>query len=266
MNVHDKLTGLRALWYFDNRWQLIVNRLLFGDRGLMIYQKGNLEFLVDHDAGDHNGTRLCIISDIYKRFLPDMKLGGMLTVFDLGANGGGFPLMLLLSGKRFSKLVCVEMNPNTFRRLQYNVSRNVEGETVLVNGAVCRSRTKFELALGQGDISDSIYQDRAKASPKPRQKYQIEGYSFDDLFRAHFGNGVVDICKMDIEGAEYEVLASSEHTGLQNCRYLIIELHPVPADRERQFADALRATGFVELNGGDQRLPGERLYRNEKLT
>jgi FkbM family methyltransferase len=170
----------------------------------------------------------------------------MLTVFDLGANGGGFPLMLLLSGKRFSKLVCVEMNPNTFRRLQYNISRNVEGETVLIQGAVCGSRRKFELALGQGDISDSIYQDHTDASLKSRQKYEIEGYSFDDLFRSHFGESVVDICKLDIEGAEYEVFSSPEHTGLRLCRYLIVELRSA-VDQRRQLRNS-KCDWYVKLN------------------
>src|SRR5438552_1894676 len=121
MKLGNKLVGLRALWRFDNRWQLMINRTFFPRESLLTYKKGDIEFLVDHAAGDHNGTRLCLISDIYTRFLPKMSLGEEISVFDLGANGGGFPLMLLLNGKRLSRLVCVEMNPNTYQRLLYNV-------------------------------------------------------------------------------------------------------------------------------------------------
>ena len=70
MKLSDKLIGLRALWHFDNRWQLLISRALFPRDSLLVYRKGDVEFLVDHAAGDHNGTRLCIISDIYTRFLP----------------------------------------------------------------------------------------------------------------------------------------------------------------------------------------------------
>jgi FkbM family methyltransferase len=266
MKLRDKLTGFRALWHFDNRWQLIFSRLFFNKSGLLVYKINNLEFLVDHDAGDHNATRLCLISDIYRRFLPKMKLGDTLSVFDLGANGGGFPLMLLLDGKRFSRLVCVEMNPNTFRRLQYNVSRNIDADTVLIQAAVCGNSRRLDLTLGRGDISDSIYSNTAPSSAGPRWRYSIEGRTFNDLFRAHFGESIIDICKMDIEGAEYEVLASSEHDRLRFCRYFIVELHKGTADQHAQFMEAVTALGFSQIAMSDDRVPGERLYWNEKLN
>ncbi len=98
----NKIAGLRALWQFDNRWQLIISRTFFPRESLLTYKKDDLEFLVDHAAGDHNGTRLCLISDIYTRFLLAMDLGETISVFDLGAKGGGFPLMLHLHGKKFA--------------------------------------------------------------------------------------------------------------------------------------------------------------------
>ena len=264
MKLRDKLTGLRALWHFDNRWQLIADRLFFKNP-LSVYRKGPLEFLIDHDAGDHNGTRLCLISDIYTRFLPKMNLGEEISVFDLGANGGGFPLMLLLNGKRLRRLVCVELNPNTFRRLQYNITRNVPGEPALINGAVCGEHRQFELSLGRGDISDSIYAEPPAGVVAGKQRHVVQGYTFDELFRAHFGSGPVDICKMDIEGAEYEVLASAAHDCLQLCRYLIVELHTTTAEKLQALQRELDAEGFTLLDAGEGVLPGERLYGNKRL-
>lgn len=265
INLRNKLIGLRALWPFDNRWQLIFERLFFPSAAVSVYRKGDVEFLIDHAAGDHNGTRLCIVSDIYTRFLPKMKLRESISVFDLGANGGGFPLMLLLNEKRLEQLVCVEMNPNTFRRLQYNVSRNIRGRHTLINGAICGEHRLFKLSLGRGDISDSIYQgsDPRQAG---RSDYSIQGYTFDELFRAHFGSGTVDICKMDIEGAEYEVLVSPEHECLRACRYLIIELHAAAAAQLQRIEHALDEAGFALGDGGDGRIPGERLYENRRLN
>jgi FkbM family methyltransferase len=265
MKLGNKLKGIRGLLPFDNRWQLIFDRLFFKESSLLVYKIGNVEFLIDHNAGDHNGTRLCLVSDIYTRFLPKMDLDKTISVFDLGANGGGFPLMLLLNGKQFSKLVCVEMNPNTFLRLQYNVARNINGEVALIQGAVCGNRRKFELLLGAGDISDSIYQNASEASIS-RQNYVIEGYTFDELFRAHFGQGVIDICKMDIEGAEYDVLSTPQHSCLQFCRYLLVELHAARVEQQYRFAEALAAIGFAELPMSNSCIPGEHLYRNEKLN
>jgi FkbM family methyltransferase len=265
VKLRDKLIGLRALWKFDNRWQLIFDRLLFKKNSLLVYKLGDLEFLVDHDAGDHNGTRLCLITDIYSRFLPKMELGDNISVFDLGANGGGFPLMLLLNGKQISKLVCVELNPNTFRRLQYNISRNIDAETALVQSAICGTGRQFELMLGSGDISDSIYSNAILSPARSRRKYSIQGRTFDDLFRAYFGESIIDICKIDIEGAEYEVLASPDHDCLRFCRYLIVELHAGTPEQQGEFSRALATAGFVRVPVGDGHVPGECLYRNERL-
>lgn len=265
MSLRDKLTGIRALWHFDNRWQLLAERLFFKRSALSVYRLGELEFLIDHDAGDHNGTRLCLISDIYTRFLPRMNLREEISVFDLGANGGGFPLMLQLNGKSLKHLVCLEMNPNTFRRLRYNVTRNIPGEPVLINGAICGERREFELTLGRGDISDSIYSEQSAELAVGKRRYIIQGYTFDEFFRAHFGEAAIDICKMDIEGAEYEVMTSREHKCLRSCRYLLVELHEAAAEQIEKFTSALDATGFTLLDGGDGTIPGERLYVNNHL-
>ena len=265
MKFANKIQGLRGLWPFDNRWQLILSRILFPENSLLVYKKGDLEVLVDHAGCDQNGTRLCLISDIYTRFLPKMSLGEEISVFDLGANGGGFPLMLLLNGKRLSRLVCVEMNPNTYRRLQYNVTRNVPGEPTLINGAVCGEHRQFELSLGRGDISDSIYAPQSASSSEGRQRYVIEGYTFDELFRAQFGAAIVDICKMDIEGAEYEVMATPGHQCLRACRYLLVELHTTPPERLEQFVSELESAGFALLDPGENKISGERLYVNNHL-
>ena len=262
INLRNKLIGLRALWPFTNRWQLIFERLFFPNTAVSLYRIGDIEFLIDHAAGDHNGTRLCLISDIYTRFLPKMDLGEAISVFDLGANGGGFPLMLLLEGKCFQKLVCVEMNPNTFRRLQYNVSRNLRAEHTLINGAICGKHRQFHLSLGRGDISDSIYRGSDPQQPD-QTDYVIEGYTFDELYRTNFGNARVDICKMDIEGAEYEVMSSPEHESLRLCRYLLVELHPAAADQLERFHRAMDDAGFDLADPGDGKIPGERLYWNK---
>ena len=262
LKLSNKITGLRALWPFDNRWQLVFSRIFFPHESLLTYRKGDLAFLVDHAAGDHNGTRLCLITDIYTRFLPAMNLGETISVFDLGANGGGFPLLLHACGKKFSRLVCVEMNPNTFRRLQYNITRNIPGEVSLVNAAACDRNRTLKLRFGRGSISDTIYQEPDYTA----EEFAVAGRTFDDLFRSQFGEETVDICKMDIEGAEYEVLFSAERACLQRCRYLLIELHPAGAEEQERFSETLDGLGFVRAAAGDDRFPGERLYRNTALT
>ena len=162
-----------------------------------------------------------------------------------------------------SRLVCVEMNPNTFGRLQYNIARNIRGEVSLVHTAVCDRSRMLALRFGRGSISDTIYQE---ATDLASEQFQVAGRTFDDLFRSQFGDQTVDICKMDIEGAEYEVIFSAEKTCLQRCRYLLAELHPASEEELERFAKALEDIGFVLTATGEDRIPGERLYRNVALS
>src|SRR5262249_56684687 len=104
----------------------------------------------DHSAEDECGTRLCIVSEMYRKYLPFLNLQGPINVLDLGSNGGGFPLMLLFEGLCVAKLVCVEMNPQTYTRALLNISRNFSCRYRVINAAVSGTATTFDLRLGRG--------------------------------------------------------------------------------------------------------------------
>lgn len=94
MSIRNKLHGLKSLWNFDNRYQLLLSRLLFRSNPLNIYRLDGMEILVDHSAGDESGTRLLLTSPMYQQFLPQLNFTKPINVLDLGGNGGGFGLML----------------------------------------------------------------------------------------------------------------------------------------------------------------------------
>lgn len=222
MSLRNKLRGLREMWQFENRLPLILTRTLFPRENLHVYRYRGLELLTDLKGGDANGAREVLTSPMYRRFLPQMKLQGELNVFDIGANNGGFPLLLAASGLLLKKVVSVELNPNTFLRLRFNLERNLPGEVVALNEALCGEARQLEIALGEGSVSDNIYNGGTTARDK---MFTIEGRTFDDLYGNYFGDEVVDICKIDIEGAEFEVFEKPSHQNLSRCRYLIMEIH-----------------------------------------
>ena len=251
MNVlARRFGGLRAVWPFDNRWQLILARTLFRRTGLAVYRMKGREILVDHRGGDENGTRLCLASDMYKKYLKVMKFSGPINVLDLGANGGGFPLMLVLAGVPLKRVVCVEMNPQTFTRLQFNIARNVQGDHRVINAAVCGARRTFDLVLGSGSTGDSLYTPSvASKGEAARSRYSIAGLTLDDVLREEFdGAGTVDLCKMDVEGAEYEILFSPSHSLIKKIRYLIIEIHQNHSRTKEELLTRLAALGFAEIS------------------
>lgn len=133
ISVKNKISGLLSLLHFDNRFTLIFSRIFLRKYGLNIYRKGNLEILVDHNGGDENGTRMVLVSDIYKRHLVQINNTRPLNVLDLGANGGGFFILLHLMNFNLKKIVAFEMNPYTFSRLFFNINHNLRAHAKIIS-------------------------------------------------------------------------------------------------------------------------------------
>jgi len=183
---------------------------------------------------------------MYRQFVGFLPKGRPITVLDLGANGGGFGLMLLQEGFAIERVVAVEMNPATFQRLQFNLARNCHGHVQCINAAVSGIRREYRLPLGRGSTSDNIY---SGSETNAVATATVQGIPIDKIISENLeGCATIDVCKIDIEGAEYEVL--TEHCSLlaRKIRCLIIELHDRPGHRRQDLLDALISAGFVLNN------------------
>ena len=242
MSLKNKIRGLKEIWQFENRLPLILTRTLFPRQRLYVCRYKVVEFLTDVEGGDANGARQVLTSPMYLRFLPQMELRGPVNVLDIGANNGGFPLMLIANGVALKKVVSVELNPNTFQRLRFNLARNLNCEVVAMNAAVCGEARQLEVSLGAGSSGDSIYR---RSDVSIENAYQIEGITFDEVYERHFKDETVDICKIDIEGAEFEIFSQPYHRSLGNCRYLIMEIHDGDGRSADSILSAIELLGFV---------------------
>jgi FkbM family methyltransferase len=245
MSLSTKINGIKDIWQFDNRWHLIFTRLFFPDEQLMFYKFRNVEFVTDHLAGDANGAREILTSNMYKDFLPLMKLPEKIKVLDLGANNGGFPLLLKSAGIKIEKLVCVELNPQTFSRLQFNINRNFENGFYVENSAVTGTERIVEIKMGRGGVDNNIYQNDSSEG----ELLKFKGITFDGIFTEYFDGQIVDLCKMDIESAEFEIFENNNHNKIKNCRYLLMEIHHNKQNNRKIVIDRLTELEFTEIDG-----------------
>lgn len=246
MFLARKIQGLREMLTFDNYWQLMLSRLLFRGTSLVVYKKNDCELLVDQHTGDVNGIRSVIASKMYSQFFG--QLAGLrnrpLNIIDLGSHVGGFPILLHLHGFNIGRLSCVELNPLTYSRMCFNIANNLKCEFEPVQGAVCGERRQFILHLGRGSTSDSIYAaESGRQGPSHFASRKVQGWTFDEIYKRSFpNNDVIDLCKIDIEGAEYDVfLGSSAHESICRCAYLIMEIHPRKTHSASLLIDRLAA-------------------------
>ena len=224
MSISTKFAGARAIMTFDNWPALLLGRLLHRNAGLHVYRKNDLEILIDHRGGDETGTRQCIVSNMYRKYVSLFRLMGPANVLDIGANGGGFPLMLKLAGIKLASVVCIEMNPATYSRLLVNVQSNLGFSAVAINAAVSGSGAAPEIFLkpSRGSTGYSLSGNVVGASG---QRVAVKTTTLESLYSEYFAGQSIDICKIDIEGAEYDAIQSAHDDLLRRIRYLLIEFH-----------------------------------------
>ncbi len=237
-----KVLGLREVWAFDNRSCLTFTKLLFPKENLLVYRYRGMDILTDRIGGDAHGARDLLTSPMYSRFFDQMRFSGPINVLDLGANNGGFPLLLSVSGIDLKKVVSVEFNPNTFVRLHFNLLRNLDCEVLPINAALCGEEQDIEMQFGSGGPSDSIYDNVQNSTGKVSK---IKGITLDGFYDTYFKGEVIDICKIDVEGAEFDVFRGPSHESLKRCRYVIMEIHEHGERRKSEIVPVIENLGFT---------------------
>jgi FkbM family methyltransferase len=262
MKLFGKIQALRENLQFDNWPVAVMQRLFFRKEQLIVYRKNCVTALVDLGGDDQNGTRMCLASDMYSRWFSHFSKHRPLVVLDLGANGGGFSLSLLAAGYSFSKCVCVEMNPNTYIRLQFNLKYNCRRNGTAVNAAVAGRNGSVSIADCHGSTSGSIYLQ----SPNTGVSFvEVPLVTFDELATSHFGmdkNSFIDVCKMDVEGAEYEILHSDTCQSLLRTKFLIIEIH---GGERAKLMERICSLGFHDIAADGKPNDGVHCFENTKM-
>lgn len=240
----NALDGLKAITCFDRVLFTLCQRLLGRRLGWTVYSKGHLKFLVDHLAGDQSGTRDCIAGPMYRELFQEMQLPRQLRLLDLGANGGGFPLLCLDLGFELTALTCVEVNPFTHSRLTLNIRQNIGLRPKILNVAIGGSARQLSLPFPAGGTGFSIYNP---ADSSANEQALIEVLTLDEIMHRGFGHDSIDLCKMDVEGAEYEVFLGDSAGSLRRVHYLVIEIHAAEPSKQAMLLGRLAGLGFERL-------------------
>ena len=249
MNLRNKINGVKEIWQFNNRWHLLFNRLFFSKEKINIYNYKGLEILIDHSAGDANGAREVLTSNMYRKYINLIKFENKINVLDLGTNNGGFPLLIKSENIDINKLVCVELNPLTFSRMRFNIERNLNCVFIPLNMAICGESKEINVNFGNASTSDNIYNSDINDG---NSFYKIKGVTFNEVYNETFQNEIIDICKIDIEGAEFEVFENENSDLIKNCRYILIEIHHNAENSRENIRNKLIKMNFEEIEGNNK--------------
>lgn len=154
-----------------------------------------------------------------------------------------------------AEVLAIEPQPDVFAVLKENVESNHLTGVSLVNSAVgkCASTAKlYSDATNPGDLRATISPEIADTRGQPLKEVMVSSQRLSQLLPAR-----VDLLKMDIEGAELEVLEDLAPC-FSRVAQLFVELHLRPTTSALQLAQIMKLLetgGFSCLVRGGLQLP-----------
>lgn len=164
------------------------------------------------------------------------------TAIDVGANVGVYAITAALRVGPTGRVIAIEADEEYLPRLRAGLERNGLENTELIVAAA---------GDADGEIELTIAADRAFSSVKPLVAYAGSGATrrvrqrqLDSIWD-EAGQPAVAFVKVDVEGAEVDVIAGAERL-LQRCRpALVVEVRP--DETEPEVRRRLAALGYTDV-------------------
>ncbi len=145
---------------------------------------------------------------------------------DVGAHIGRYSMMTAKRIGNLGRVIAIEAHPETFELLKKNMALNGFHNVTTINSVVSSQKGKVKLYLAGHDSGFTIYNTIMINRAKPTEKFlEVEANTLDNILNE---NNVqrVNYVKIDVEGAELEVLKGAVNTLSSNKDLtLLIEVH-----------------------------------------
>ena len=195
------------------------------------------------NRGDPYSLVEVLLGDEYTDYLPrgfEIK-----TVVDLGANIGMFSLLCaaVFPG---ADLFCVEPDPANSEQLRRNLAGISASSTTALEGAVWTHDGAGTLITSSAATEHSMLEASQNTG-----SVEIKCYTMESILRLTEVSEI-DLLKVDIEGAERELLEHCD-TWIERVKVMLLELHPSITGFDIQKLKAkLEPLGFIVF---DKRFP-----------
>ena len=162
------------------------------------------------------------------------------AIIDLGAYIGD---TVLYFKKLYPKstITAVEPLPENIKLLKKNMEENQLENVRIVEAAVSNSQSEIDFYMDSNEngwYTLAGIKDGGWGKQQKSRKITVACVTLDDLIESE-----VDLLKIDVEGAEEQVLSSSRK--LRQVKNIILEYHPVNGNSEEEVVKILKNSGFV---------------------
>ena len=159
-----------------------------------------------------------IFSSLWEKELEDFfEFREGMTFLDVGAHIGKYTLRAAKKIGSKGKVIAIEPDRDSFAFLVRNIKLNKLRNCIPLNVAAYHADCEVSLFMGPYSAQNSIKEDFQKGS------YKVKARALDNVLRELRIRGV-DFVKIDVEGAELDVLEGLQETLKKQNPVLIIEL------------------------------------------
>jgi FkbM family methyltransferase len=176
------------------------------------------------------------------------------TVFDIGANVGFVTLVAARLVGPSGRVVAFEPVPENVESIRENLALNDVDWVELRETAVGREAGSARMIVS--DISAFSRLETTSVPDAERERIDVSITSIDELVSSG-SVPVPDLVKIDVEGAELEVIEGMRRTIAEHHPVILCEVH----DCNVPYAELMRSLGYEPVNL-DEDVPVERGHRN----
>ena len=166
-----------------------------------------------------NGTDYRVLADVFLNHFYEIKVSGVQTIIDLGANIGLSTLYLKTLYPK-AQVVCVEPFPANVEVLRRTLLLNGIDDVHIFSGAIGMDDGIAILKLDSDPTAHSLV---PSPSIGPSSTIEVPQISVASLME-ELGLREIDLLKIDIEGYE-KTLFASQADWLDSTRYIVGEAH-----------------------------------------
>lgn len=185
--------------------------------------------------------------NLYARGLARPVAGG--DIIDIGANVGCFTVFAA-SELRPNRIIAFEPDPHNFRQLEKNAALNPNRQIIARQQAVGRASgevtfyndTSADFTIGGTLVGDrgaqrgyAAFRVQCTTLPSILETYRIERCS---------------LLKLDCEGAEFDILQSTDDSLLRRIDQIVMEVHEMPGRSMHDIVLRLKSAGFESRSEG----------------
>jgi len=203
--------------FYDDKKNLKISKVL------KFKERTYTPIKVDCDFGPfdcfYNNYREMFYEDIYAPFdLKDMK-----TVIDIGANAGLFSLYML--NNNCECVYAIEPTSKAFGQLKKNLSKYKKAK--LHNIAIYNKKGKMDITFTDSNSTISGFNLENIEAGMYDERNNSEEVEVDTLCNFIKENDIanIDLIKIDVEGAEYDIIDSLSDDNILLSKNYLIEYH-----------------------------------------